>query len=122
MINCHYCKRPCRKVRKANTNTIYWQCDYHGGVVIKYLTAIDNNITNQNWVTIIMVCKWKEETYHVVFILNTEDPIKFRIDKVRPQRYLAVELADAVISLDFLPEDITPENVMTKLPTYLLFS
>lgn len=124
MINCHYCARPCRKVNKMTlvNSATYWQCDYHGAVVVRYLLAVDHHIDDLNWRTIILVCRWKDETYHVVFILNTSEPIKFRIDKILPHKFMRPELAEAIVTLNFLPEDITPENVMNKLPTYLLFS
>lgn len=120
---CQYCHRPVRKVSQARTT--YWQCDYHGATVVKYLFAEDNGVVDQEWVTTIMVCLWKEQTYHVVFIHNTTDPVKFRIDKVLNvpyTKYGSPKLAEAVVSLNFLPVDITPENVSGKLSTYLLFS
>jgi len=134
-MKCQFCQRACRKIapgkalshsgrQKSGTNlATFWQCDYHGQVAVKYMAAQDRpDHETEEWLTTILVCLWKDNTYHVCFFHNNpEMEVKFRIDKVRPipdwKNY-----ADAVVSLDFLPPDITPENVVTKLPTYLLFS
>jgi hypothetical protein len=124
MINCRYCHRPTRKVQRNNWSTINWQCDYHGGVMVRYLVSESLAAISHGEIlaTTIFVCKWKEETYHVVFVYDLKDPIKFRIDKVLPAKYNMPEATEPIVTLTFLPTDITPENVMNKLPTYLLFS
>lgn len=124
MINCKYCHRPTRKIQRHQFQLINWQCDYHGGVIVRYLLSDNLSAISHGEVmaTTILVCKWKEETYHVVFIYDPQDPIKFRIDKVLPAKYGRPEATEPIVTLDFLPLDITPENVMNKLPTYIIFS
>jgi hypothetical protein len=136
-MKCQYCQRACRRIAPgkalaqtksqvpgSNTAT-YWQCDYHGEVAVKFMAARDRaeGVEGaQDWITTILVCLWKDNTYHVCFFHNNPDmEVKFRIDKVRSKPTWLIS-ADAVVSLNFLPPDITPENVVNKLPTYLLFS
>lgn len=133
-MKCQFCQRACRKIapgmalskngrQRGGNNAIFWQCDYHGQVAVKYMAAQDRpESTTEEWLTTILVCLWKDTTYHVCFFYNNpEMDVKFRIDKVPMIASLYLS-AEAIVSLDFLPTDITPENVVNKLPTYLLFS
>lgn len=125
MINCQYCNQPCRKVAPAKHDVqrqSYWQCDYHGGTVVKYLYG--NELSHgvhgaHEWQTTILVFHFKEATYHACFFYNNIIPEKFRVDKVRNKPGQIG--ADSVFSLDFYP-DITPENVQKKCAMYMVFS
>ena len=116
MINCQYCNQPCRKVAPGKfeqQRMPYFQCDYHGGTVVKYLAQ-------DTWRTTILVFHLKEATYHACFFYDNPNlPEKFRVDKVKNKPGQIG--ADSVFSLDFHP-DITPENVQKKCAMYMVFS
>lgn len=114
-VKCQYCQRKCRP--DTSQGIKYWRCDYHGSTVVKYLVANEPEI----WHTTILQCRHRETTYHVSFFFDNPNYLyKFRIDKIKVHRY--VSSAEPIVTLDFHPDNITPENVSNKLPTLLLFS
>ena len=118
-MKCQYCQRKCRKVapQKFDNQRAYWQCDWHGGTIVKFLSEFDGGETG--WTTTILVCKYKDFTFHACFFYNNPNiREKFRIDKLPNKPMSSTE---AIFSLDFYP-DVAPENIQKKFPTYILFS
>mgnify|MGYP001770796707 FL=1 len=113
-VPCHYCQRPCRLIRPAGRQTDYtpyWQCDYHGAVRIRHFLTHDQKIRQ-----IALVCFYKEVQYQAVFMMM--DPqFKFRIDRI----HAYPKTSETVMTLDQYP-DLTPDNVQSKIATYILLS
>lgn len=114
-MKCTYCQRECRKTNTASTYT--WQCDYHGSVRIQF-TPIKTS--DAECLCITFICRYKETNYRVNFYHGVTDPThpKFSISKIP---FDPKKPSETVFTLDFIPE-ITPENVESKIPIYLMFS
>jgi len=99
-----------------HSSLFYWQCDWHGAVRVRQ-TELHND---QSPFNVLFVVLYKNDTYHATFFRNynlLSNLPKFRIDKINRNS----KLSQVIITLNFYP-DITPENVASKLPTYILFS
>lgn len=119
IVNCQFCQRPCRKV----ATTVY-RCDYHGAIVVQYvLNAFRANLDIDTYNTI-LVFQYHDATYNATFINDSNNAIKFRVDKVLFKKGRiagGTTINTLVFTLEFHPE-ITPDNVQKKMPLYMLMS
>lgn len=116
---CKFCKRPCRPCYedpRSNSRSMYdkhWRCDYHG-VAVKHIGHPPDELT-----AVVLTLNYKDNHYDCMFNYgfggNTSDC--FRIMRMHPYP----RTVEVIVSLDFYP-DITPENIVQKLPTLILFS
>lgn len=107
VVRCKYCNIKCRPINENGSNM--WQCDYHGAVVVRYLYVAPDKFTT------CFIVPHKSDKYYMWF-LPFSDEYKFSINKY--ERYLSNK---SIVSLEFIP-DITPENAINKLITYIMFS
>lgn len=118
-VKCHYCQNLCRKVARRKFDQggdNYWQCDYHGGSTVKLWFPRPDD---EKWYQVILTTQYKENYYDAVFVYDNPNVTKvFYISKA-PTKYGPQE---AVLALDYHPQNITPENLLQKLPTLLMFS
>jgi hypothetical protein len=117
LIKCTYCGKLCRPVYDIDTKDYKdrssHQCDYHGAVRVREFWSFDGSIH----IKTVLIILYKDNRYQAS-IYYDNDPLaeKFRIDKYNSK----LKTNEIIVTLDFHP-DITPENIATKLPTYLLF-
>lgn len=121
---CKFCNRPCRPCYedpKSASRSMYdkhWRCDYHG-IAVKHIGVPPDELTS-----LVLSVNYKDYQYDCMFNYDITTPsggliatYPFRILKMNR----APKTVEVVVSLDFHP-DITPENVVQKLPTLILFS
>ncbi len=88
----------------------YWQCDYHGAVMVRHYKMDDLNLIG-------LVFPHNDQLYQATFVSDPSSPKppSFYIQK------LGNKVQDIVCSLDFHP-DLNPDNILDKIKTYLVFS
>lgn len=111
-MNCLYCNKLC-EIEEKFPDIEYWNCHNHKDPI--YYTY---DVTNQHIVSVSLNCSLNNENYscHLTYAWNKEANciiIKFLTDW---------EAGIAILEFDFIPPNITPENISNKLITLLTWS
>src|SRR5574338_688627 len=113
-VECEFCNNICLKETSQGHN-IYYCCNRHGDVKVKYLIADHPEI----WYTLVFAVETKKRYFHVSFFFDNKYMNEmFRIDEVFNVGKMG-SYATTVFSLEFQPNGITPENVADKMSLWI---
>ena len=124
-MKCVFCEQKCQMTSLADDDRNKswpdkWKCDHHT-VPVEYWTYKFSFGKEQPFnIRYCFKVIYKSGMYRIYYqidngLLSKKNPICFRVEKQFPNISLILEL-------DFLPLNITPENILEKLPTLILFS
>lgn len=139
-MNCQFCHQPCYLTNSIEfveswvgsyPNQI-WECNKHPHSVKQYIKFVYDRLCNCNGkenITHIKCCP-KEQFYKTIveyqykdysyLAIWCHDDNTFYLQKIisDSQRQQALN----VIKLDFIPKELSPENIDKRLPTWVAFS
>src|SRR5574337_138452 len=113
-MKCDFCQHNCIHAEYDGIwgrDLSVWECINHPHTV-KYYTRL-TEITYKFVTTI--TCQYQQQTYRIHFFHALNNQFRIDVDNPPPKKGGIV-----VMELPFFP-DVTPENVLQKLPTYLTF-
>ena len=117
-VECIYCKRKCQRTNKIST----WKCDYHGDIQISYSFPHEPYVISKESQYIMQYyMNYNDKLYSMNFYYNYPSLIvKFTLNNVLFNSDIG-NISKTIFHLNFHPE-ITPENAISKLSTFLILS
>lgn len=123
IVKCMFCNQRCKRGKYDGAGSEIWECRRHIYLIKHYFLLINYDV-NMNYgnntgiyrpkqrQSVVNTILWnhKNEEYRVHFFQHDS---KFRIDKIKNDK--------VIFELPFHP-NITPENLDTKIPLWIIFS
>ena len=141
-MKCQFCQQPCFLLPEEDPDflisVLNWECKRHPVKVIHhiyrrfYSTRRNREIRGEirRWKNTLLTWKVGKLYWRANFWRNEiGEPTSFTVDTIaeinpgrRDIRYNAATNKYGIIKLKGHPKEITPENVITKIKTYIVFS